>query len=125
MSFVCTIEWFLYYSAPCLQSSCNNYYSNSYPAHELSNVFDVLSPNEMNEITDQNYLDLSDSSSSKDVFYVRVNVSLNEIANLLNRDITPEKVMKSLSTSESSRQTELTQFISKVDYNDRNCSSDW
>ena len=47
----------------------------------------------MNEITDQNYLDLSDSSSSKDVFYVRVNVSLNEIADLLNRDITPEKVI--------------------------------
>ena len=82
----------------------------------------------MNEISDQNYLDLSDSSSSsssKDIFYVRVNVSLNEIADLLNRDITPEKVMKSISTTESSRHTELTQFISKVDYSDRNCSSDW
>lgn len=87
-------------------------------------MFEILPPEEVHEASEQGYADLTESSSSQS-FYVRLTVPLNDIIPLVNRDKTADQVIQSIVCNETSRLTELMQFLSSPSYNDSNCSEDW
>lgn len=84
----------------------------------------MLPPEEVHEASEQGFLDLTESSSSQS-FYIRLTVPLNDITHLINRDKTADQVIQSVVCHETSRLTELMQFLSSPSYTDSNCSEDW
>lgn len=108
------------YRNACIKSVDNRF--SNVEAHELSNIFQFLSPEEQKEAANQKYLDLTNSRSSSS-FFVR-SIPLNTAIHLIDRNKAPEMVMRSVSM-EISRQNELNEFIAQPNYSDFNCCEDW